>query len=147
MVMLLACVQAQAVDVNAIGGWTETIDATDLVGGAGTNLIDTYESPTASTVLEVDDAPPSNRWYVVVRSSDINWHGDFTLYVKRTSDGTGPGDITDGTAYIAIETVDSAFFSGTENRSNINVQYRLTGMSVSIPPGIYSTTVTYTVTE
>jgi len=146
MVMLLACVQAQAVDISATGGWTETIDASDLAGGAGTNLIDNYESAAAATILEVYGTGV-NDWYVDVTRSDITWHGDFTLYVKRISDGTGSGWVANGIAYIAIETVDSDFFNGNGDRSNINVQYRLTGMSVSVPPGMYSTTVTYTVTE
>ena len=147
--LLLLSAQTGGISISATGDWTETIDAFDLVSGAGSDLIDTYESIANATVLTITAAGGGGGkpWRIDVKRTDSNWHTDFTLYVRRTSDGTGPGSISGGLSYIEIVTTDSSFFSGVDNRSGIDVQYELTGMSVSVPPAIYSTTVTYTVVK
>lgn len=146
--LLFALTRVEAIDISATGGWIETIDASDLVSGAGSNLIDTYESVSDATVINISNCVDKfDQYRVDVRRVDGTWHADFTLYVQRTTVGTGLGSIKGGQAYFEITTTDSEFFSGKGDRSNINVQYQLTGMSVSISPIIYSTTVVFTVVD
>lgn len=133
-----------AVSITLTGSWDETIDALDLQAGAGSDLIDTYES--ASNTVAIDIIAPTN-WRVDVKKSDTNWHANFQLYVRRTSDGSGSGSISGGTSYQEITDTDQSFFNGTIDRSNITGQLELTGVSVQIPVDTYTTTVYYTVVE
>jgi len=133
-----------AVNITITGSWSETIDASDLQAGAGSDLIDTYES--ASNTVAIDIIAPTN-WRVDVKKSDTNWHANSQLYVRRTSDGSGSGSISGGTSYQEITDTDQSFFNGTIDRSNITGQLKLTGVSVQIPVDTYTTTVYYTVVE
>jgi hypothetical protein len=148
LILLYSKVKAEAIDISAAGGWSETINASDLQAGAGSNLISTYESVTGATALTISNTTGnSDNWKVDVRRTDTTWYINFHLYVKRTSDGTGGGSISGGLSYIEITATDSQFFSGAGNRSGVNLQYELTGMSLSVPPNTYTTTVTYTVVD
>lgn len=131
-------------NLTLTGSWSETIDALDLQAGAGSDLIDTYES--ASNEISIQIVSPAN-WRVDVRKSDITWHSNFQLYVRRTSDGTGGGSISGGTTYQEVTDTDQSFFTGNKNRNSVDVQLRLTGVSIQIPPGTYTTTVYYTVVD
>lgn len=130
--------------INVTGNWSETIDASDLQAGAGSDLKSTYESAADAGLLTISDTA-GGAWRVDVRRSDTTWHTNFTLSVKRTGDGTGGGSISSGAAYQAIGLSDAAFFSGAGDRSGIPLQFKLEGMSLQVPPATYSTTITYTV--
>ena len=149
-VLLLSFVStAEAIDISATGGWGETIDQADLVSGAGSDLIDTYESTTGATSIDISNTLDENdNWRVDVRRVDAGgWHGDFTLYAKRTSNGNGPGIVSGGLSYMEITTTDSELFSGAGNLNTIDVQYELAGMSIGVLPDNYSTTVIFTVVD
>lgn len=135
-----------AISITVTGSWTETIDASDLQAGAGSDLIDTYESASDQIVIDITNATAAP-WRVDVRKSDANWHADFQLSVRRTSSGTGNGTISGGTSYQEVTDTDQSFFNGTKNRDGINVQLKLSGVSIQIPPDTYTTTVYYTVIE
>ncbi len=141
--------RAEAIDLSATGGWNETVDESDLASGAGSNLIDAYESTTgASTITIYSCAGDTDNWRVEVRLVDEGgWHGDLKIYVKRTSDGSGSGTISDGLSYLEISSTDTQFFSGSGDRSNIGIQYQLTGMSINVSPKNYNTNVTFTVVD
>jgi len=129
--------------------WTVSVGSyADLIGGAGTNLKDAVESGTAQYVINIGGGPGSKTWQVDVRRDNTSWNGALTLSVKRTSDGTGPGTIAGGTNYIPIP-VDpsySVFFTGQETRDGINLQYQISGLTVTLGVHAFSTTVTYTIT-
>jgi hypothetical protein len=139
---------AGAIDITTGGGWTETVDQTDLTSGAGSDLNDAYESlATASSVNVTTTTGDSDNWRVDVRRSDAGWHGDLSVYISRTSDGTGTGSISGGTTYMVVGASDTAFFSGAGDRTGIDVQYKVTGMSVQVDPASYGTTITLTVVD
>jgi hypothetical protein len=141
--------RAEALDLSTTGGWTETINELDLVSGAGSDLIDTYESATDATSMTISSCTgDTDNWQLLVRRIDhAGWYGDFTLYVKRTSEGEGTGSISGGLSYIEITTTDTQLFSGAGDRSNISIQYKLTGMSINVLPDTYSETITFTVDD
>ena len=138
--LLVGDVRAQ--DISAVGGWSETIDSADLVSGPGSGLTDTYESLSGASTLAVSYG---GSWRVDICRADTWWSPDFSLYVIRSSDGTGAGSISGGLSYLEISTVDTEFITGSQDRSGIDAKYRLTGMSVGISPATYSTTVTFTI--
>ena len=134
-----------AIRISVTGSWTETIDVNDLRSVAGSDLNSTYSSATNQVIINVTEA--TLRWEVRIRRVDSNWQASFTLSARRTSSHR---NVIGGTAYLTVTTSDQRFFytnSNNNNPSNINIQYRLSGVSVQIPPGTYTTTVYYTIVE
>lgn len=132
-----------AISIIATGNWSETIDSSDLATGAGSDLISTYES--ASNAVVIDISITAGNWAVDVKKLDTTWHNNLHLYIKRTSDGSGPGTISGGATYQELTDANLSFFSGSNDRSNINIQLKLTGVTITVPPNVYNTTVYYTV--
>ena len=146
---LLFLTKAEAIDLSTTGGWTETVNELDLVSGAGSGLVDTYESVTDATSMTISNCTgDTDNWRLDVRRiDDAGWHGDFTLYVQRTSNGEGTGSVSGGLSYIEITTTDTQLFSGAGDRSNISIQYKLTGISIDVLPATYTETMTFTVVD
>lgn len=138
--------QAQ-INITVAGSWFLTINASDLLAGAGTDLIDTYESAADAVSISISETTgASDNWRVDVKKVDTDWESSFHLYVKRTSQGTG-GSVSGGTAYQEITDADQSFFNGSDDVSGIDIQLKLSGVSVQIPPDTYTTTVYYTVVD
>jgi hypothetical protein len=148
LIAALACLLiplfAFAGDIVATGGWTRTIDSADLSSGPGSDLTPSYESASDATDLQVTAAA---NYRVDVRQNAGTWDASLTLYVRRTSTGTGSGSISGGTTYQEVTTSNLEFFTGNSNRNGIDAQYRVDGMSVGISPDTYQTTVSYTITD
>jgi hypothetical protein len=146
---LLLGIKAQAIDLSAAGGWNQSVDQSDLVSGPGSELIEVYESTTGGTVVDVSGCTgDSDNWRIDVRRiDDGGWHGDFVLYLKRTSDGDGNGVVWGGLAYVEVTETDTELFSGAGNRSGIDLQYKLTGISTGVSPDDYSQTIIFTVVD
>ena len=137
-----------AITITVTGNWARTIDASNLLGGAGSDLVSTYES--ASNVGIVNISSTVGNWTLVVSKPDLpTWHGNLHLYVKKTSDGSGSGTIIPSgeTAYQEITDTDLPFFSGSVDSSNINLRLKLEGVSIQVPPGTYTTKIYYTVSD
>lgn len=135
-----------AITITVTGNWADTIDASDLQGGPGSDLKSTYESDLGT----VDIFFTVGNWTLVVSKPDLpTWHGNLHLYVKKTSDGSGSGTIIPPgeTAYQEITDTDLPFFSGSVDSSNINLRLKLEGVSIQVPPGTYTTKIYYTVSD
>ena len=145
--LITICKKIQAIDIVVTGDWLLTVDASDLQAGAGSDLIDTYESIADAVSISISGtAGASDNWRVDVKKVDTDWYGSFYLYVKRTSGGTG-GSVSGGAAYQEITDADESFFDGSDDVSGIGIQLKLSGVSVQIPPDTYTTTVYYTVVD
>lgn len=127
--------QAGPLPIKAVGGWTETIDGSDLTipWTAGCGLNNTCESSTTAARLNIKY---SGWWRVDIKRSDNTWHNDFTLKAKKSGD-----------SYIEVTTVDTELLCGQGNQDTVYIQYELSGMSLSIPPCTYNTTIIYTIVE
>ena len=149
--LLICCLcgkTALAISLTATGNWSEMIDANDLVLGPGSDLIATYESSGNAVSLSVSGTSgDGDTWRLDIRKVDTNWHGDLTLSVRRTSDGTPHGHISGGTDYQNVDGLYRTFFSGDADISLIPVQFRVEGVSIDIPPGNYPTTVYFMVVD
>jgi len=135
-----------AISITVTGSWSETINASDLQAGAGSDLVSTYES--AADTVSIDISATSGNWGLDVKKIDTNWHSNLHLHVKRTSDGTyEPANISDGTTYQEVTGINTSFFSGSGDGIDVNVQLKLTGVSIQVPLDTYTTTVYYTVSD
>lgn len=135
----------QAIRITVNGTWIEIIDANDLDGPPGSDLRPFIESSPAQVLISILNT--HRLWEVNISREDFLWPKEFQLYVRRTGDGRGPGTIQGGLAYLKILEVDQLFFSGSNQRLGIPLQFRLEGLSVDIPPGNYVTNIIYTVIE
>ncbi|MFC2078159.1 hypothetical protein ACFLTM_05055 [Candidatus Bipolaricaulota bacterium] len=135
------------VGIIAGGDWSVTISTADLLGGAGTDLQGTYESPSNQVLLSVGGTTgPTDTWRVDVRRSDATWHEDVHLSILRTGDGAG-GSVSGGLESLEILGTDTTFLSGSDDVTGIPCQLILTGISIQVPPGAYGTTVVFTVVD
>lgn len=143
--MILTSQPLDAISITIQGNWSKTVQATDLTGEAGSDLVSTYESDPNQSVVSIQSTTGS--WRVDVKKSDSVWDSGLGLDVRRTSDGTGVGSITGGTSYLEITGVDTTFFDGLDDRLDIDLQLRITGVSTSLGAQSFATTITYTVIE
>jgi hypothetical protein len=139
----MAC--AQAVKITVSGGWTDRIiGPLDLQGGAdgaGTDLNSTYDSATNVTMIDVR-GPAQQNWVINVRRADSAWNSRFVLFLKRTSVNTG---VTGAETYTAVGTGGVDLIYGHGDVGGILCQYRLSGMTVAVPPGAYNSSLIFTV--
>lgn len=135
------------VAIIVTGSWSLSIDSTDLVSGAGSDINSPFQSLTNQVDLELAGGHPfRDNWRVDVHRSDSNWDTNFQIFVTRTGDGTGHNRsaISGGLSYQEITVTSQLFFSGNGDRSGIPLQLQLDGVSVQTPPDLYSTTIIYT---
>ncbi|NMF88129.1 hypothetical protein [Aromatoleum petrolei] len=142
LVLLAASPLAQAVDIGVTGSWLETIDRNDLSAGAGSDVRTPIES--SSVTLDITNTLGAG-WTVQLSRSDINWPAGVALAARRTSDGIGGGSISGGAAYVAANGAPQFFFTGTGDRTGIQIQLRTEGVSVRTAPGTYSTGLIYSI--
>jgi len=87
--------------------------------------------------------------YVYVTRSDIAWHNNLTLKIRRTSNGTNNNNtINGGLLYQTITSAPSpvtTLFTCEGPFINLSFQYEITGISVVLPVQSYATTIMYTV--
>jgi hypothetical protein len=136
-----------AISITVTGSWVETIDKNDLLSGAGSDLQTTYTSVSGQISIDISGTSgASDAWRVDIRKVDDNWNNNLYPYVMRISDGTG-GSVSGGASYQEVSDINTSFFSGSGDVTGINVQLRLTGASIQIPPASYSTVFYYTVVD
>ena len=135
------------------GGGAETFTAASI-SEAGVDLSNFIETNANFVEMWVrtrgNTGNTANRDYAVtVRRQDINWHENLDFYIRRTGNGNGAvsSTITGGTNYLLLSTFDQVFFTGFRRRLNVPIQYRIEGISLTIPSGNYSTNIIYTVTD
>jgi len=138
---------AEAIDLSASGSLMRTVNASDIVAGAGSNLPTTISDAAATNLSIANTSGSSDQWRIDVKKSDATWHNALKLHVKRISDGSGSGTVTGGLSRIEITGTDIPFFSGAGDRSGLFLSYELVGMSVAVSPNTYSTTVIFTVVD
>lgn len=130
------------------GDWSPVIGAADLQSGAGSDLVPTLQSAANQAAIDITGLTnDSDAWRIDVRRTDSVWPVDFTLEVRRTSEGLGGGFIVSGQSYLGISVVDQLLCEGEGDRTGVEAQFRLGGISLQVPPDIYSTTVTWTLVD
>jgi len=140
-----AC-RAQTIVINSGNTWSiPSLSATITKAGKNYEHIET--SGASHTLLKVNAIVG---WSISAHlSTTSNWDSSLKLYVQRTGNGTGIAILSGGTTYIQLTSTPQVFFTGllnlTASRDNIPIQYKIEGLSVTLPVKTYTTTVTYTV--
>lgn len=137
--------------VSASGNWNTVLPVASVTE-AGNDFYPTYTSALDQVLLSFDrtqGAAPF-RYRIDIRKNDIDWHPSLQLYARRSGDGNaqqGNSTITGGNAFQLLTNTNQLFFTGSRGRTNVPVQFQLTGVSVLIPAKTHITTVIYTITE
>lgn len=91
------------------------------------------------------------KWRVFISKSDIAWHQNLTLEVRRTGNGIkaswfGPSPtVNHGTSYQTITNTPIYFFRGRYGIADIPLGFRLGGASLSMGASQFETTITFTI--
>lgn len=134
-----------ASSIAVVGAWTVTINSSNLIAGAGSNLVSSQESPADTSQVSITNVPAN--WRIDVRRQDSVWNAALSLQVRRSSNGTGSGSISGGTSYVTLTTSDQTLCTGSLNRSGIGMQYQVAGLSLALPPNTYQTDALFTLVE
>ena len=135
-------------DITVTGNWIDTIDASDLIAGAGTDLMDFCESAMDQVLITISNTGgDSDTWRVDVKMTTTNWPGGLSCELKRTGAGTGSGSISGGNGYVEVGPIDVTFFSGAGDRMDVPLRCKCKGWNTQIPPDTYSCSFTFTVVD
>jgi hypothetical protein len=132
---------ASAADISVTGHWSRIVTRADLIDGAGTDIVPPIESSPAIAILDItgtDDAP----WTVRVATEDFGWPPGASVSVRRSGNDSS---ISGGASYLPIDSTSQVFFSGTGDRTGIQIQIRVDGIDIHTAPALYSLTITYSV--
>ena len=136
---------AAALSFTVTGGWALTLDGTTLSGSAGSDFVSAHTSASNAVIIDIADAVDQFEvWYIDIHKVEGSWDDSLTVSAIRTTDGTGLGTISGGTALTEITDTATRFFQGTGNRSAIHIQFVLEGASVTLGAEAYSLQIVYT---
>lgn len=153
LVIFIETASAQSITVS--GSWNPTISS-NVITEAGNDYASGYAIESAANQSSINLTLGGgffnilfNSWRVDVQRSDILWHSSLILETRRTSNGAGSlfSSIAGGTAYQRVNNNSPSFFEGTGSFNNINIQYRISGMSILTPVNTYSTSVIFTLID
>ena len=136
---------AQKISVR--GNWNMTLNAANI-GKAGLDYKSSYVSKKQQATISISPIP--NSWYnkqfmplkVYVEKEDYNWHPNIVLEIKVVSRKHGNSS---GTRFQEITNHPNFFFQTVGEKKNIPIQYRVSGLSVTLPVDSYTTEIIYTV--
>ena len=118
---------AQSERITVTGTWNQIVQSVEAA----------YLSDTPMTLDVRARGRPGRSWYVEVARSEAGWHPDFVL--ELSLDG--------GRSFQKIEIDPALLMEGTGHiDDSLQLQYRLSGMSVDVPAGTYTTNVSFTIT-
>jgi hypothetical protein len=103
---------------------------------------------SGTLTISIANANTCSNWEVsVVRDNTINT--DLRLYVIRTSEGIGAPESSIEQAslanYVEITALPQTFMRGVNNRSSIQISYKITGISVNMDASRYLSNITFSV--
>jgi hypothetical protein len=137
---------ACAADIAVSGAWSRTVNRDDLTAGAGSALRSPIESAAGVASIAISNTG-GGAWTVSAQSSNLNFPPGAVVSVRMTSAGSGTGSVSGGVGYLALSGSSQVLFSGSGDRSGIQVQLRMGGISLSTVPAIYSLSIQYAVQQ
>lgn len=148
MAAALVAKSGPSAEVHVTGLCAGNVGPDGLLASWRTRETATYRSARDQVLMTVcNTASPQSAWRIDIKRDDLNWPRGVKLRVRRTGEGMGGGLIAGGRGYREIGPSYQALCTGTGDRTNIPLQFELTGVSLDIPVGTHATTITYTIIE
>lgn len=129
-----------AQSISVTGQWNYTIPTIDITE-AGEDFTGTYTSSVNQVYLDIIY---DNKWSISVQKNDIDWDDKLEIFMHRTGNGYGTGQIKGGQNYKIIKNNDFKFITGEKNRNSIPLQFQMRKVSVTIPAHNYIVEIMYT---
>jgi hypothetical protein len=133
---------ARASDISAAGVWAPSLTAGDLAAGAGSDLRSQIESAAGQVALTINNTAGAS-WTVTVRNDGVLWPTGVHISVRVASTGSGAGSVSGSGAYLVLGGAAQVLLSGTGERTGVQLQFKLDGVSVRNGFGQYSTNIIY----
>jgi hypothetical protein len=133
----------RASDITAVGVWSTSLTASDLAAGAGSDLRSPIEGAAGHVALTISNTAGAS-WTVTVRNDSVLWPAGVHISVRIASTGSGAGSVSGGGAYLALDGAAQTLLSGTGDRADVQLQFKLDGVSVRNSFGNYSANIVYT---
>lgn len=139
---------AQAVRLS-VNNWNETLNASDLVfaNEAGSDLNSTVETASDFSLMEIRNVGVSRAWKITVSKQDINWNVNLLPAVIRSGLNeidAGLGVTSGSTSYVQVTDVAQDYIFGTGEVTNIELGFRVQGISLALPAQYYQTRIVFT---
>ncbi len=167
LLLLTLCLSTMcSAQLTLNGQWDLILSSTDITE-AGLDYPNQFQSSTNQTELTWSSSLFNplltcvvniNNYRVNLRKININWDPALTMSIRRTGDGTPDALITNpttlallnssvsnGTIYQEIQDTDIEIVRFRGCRNDIPFQFKLEGMSVTLPVETYSITLMYTI--
>ncbi|PCI32106.1 MAG: hypothetical protein COB60_10105 [Flavobacteriaceae bacterium] len=151
VILLLLSGFVRSQEIKATSGWYQIMRVSDIEN-AGNDYPLYVESKKKETKISVKAFPKSKQmdlygfFTVFVHHEPVFWDESLELSVRRTSKGKGKkGSINGGETWQQVHRFAGDFFRLVGKGKNVDVQYRIKGLSVLLPVNTYSTEVVYTV--
>ena len=89
------------------------------------------------------------QWYMSIKKVDYDWLPQLSVWARRTGPGSNEfgNQLLNGQTYQALDWEDQFFFSGTGHFDHIPIQFKISGISVTLPAKSYLTEVIITLWE
>ena len=142
MLAVLTAGAVEAADIGVVGGWSNTIGSHDLIAGASTDFRSPIESDPGLGTIDVANTG-GQPWSVRVRLEGSGLPAGVALGVRRTTNGSGGGNINGGTDFLVVGDQEQTFFTGAGDLAGIGLQLRFAGVSISQGPGFHDSTLVY----
>jgi hypothetical protein len=138
--------------MTTVNSHVEDIDGADLTlpNEAGSDLSSTFETSANFTQLDIRNMAAQKGWKVTIKKQDINWPGTLLMYVRRNSNGmacmtcTGVNTGLSSTNYVLLSNLETDYIFGTGEVIGIDLQFRVAGISLTLPAQSYSLEIVYT---
>jgi hypothetical protein len=144
--------QGQKIEVNS--DWSLKISSSDILD-AGLDYPTSYMSKTGKIRFDITHNKSKERdgydWSISIQKSDLFWDNQLKIFAKRTSDGLAysnsnyPHSVGGGEVFQEITDFNQFFFSGLRGLTDIEIQYKLEGVSVLIPAEKHEAEIIYTI--
>ena len=129
--------------ISITGQWNYTIPTTDITE-AGEDFTGIYTSSVNQVYLDVEY---NQKWAVSVRKNNIDWDDNIHIWIHRTGNGYGRGNIKGGINYIDIPNNETGFVTGNKEQYSVPLQFQIQNVSVTIPAHNYIAEIVYTLTD
>lgn len=152
LIFLQTEVQGQLV-ISQVSTWRQSLDASNLSipDEAGADLNPVLETPTNFNQLDILNMAASQGWKITVSKQDMNWPSAFVPYLQRTDDGipcatcSGVNTFMSVPGYMEITDMEQDFIYGAGEVTDIDIQFKVEGLSLAVDAENYATEVIFTI--
>lgn len=137
--------EAQSQNLKIKGRWNVT--SINYIIEPGSDIKSVITSRNDQIELSVTGNLNRSTWSIQISKSDVDWNDKIEIWIKRTGNGQGSGEVYSGTTFQKINNLPMSFIIGKKAVNKIPFQLEIRNLSVTIPAREYTTNIVYTLYE